>query len=506
MAGKKKEEQEELSPERSIELAMAQLNREFGKGSIMKMSGEFEPWPSVSTGSFSIDTGLGIGGLPKGRLVEIYGPEGSAKSTIALQTVASAQAAGDRCLFIDAEHAMDPLYARALGVNLDELILSQPSYGEEAIDILEKMIRTGAIGVAVVDSVASMIPKAELDGDMSTQHMGLQPRLMSKAMRKIVGAAAETKTLVIFTNQIREKVGVLYGCLHGETRIPLVDGRTLPIRKIVKEKIEGEVWSFNEETGEMEPKPIIDWHHNGYVQSSEDYINIRTEAYESKSGRFGITVTPDHECLTPEGWKTAKSLSIGDQLITRYKSQFNGTLESFLRGMLCSDSYLFRRSSNTAQFVLQDTENPEYIQWKIDKLKEFYDFSIGNTVPTYRSNFSAELAIIKDEYGHRDPIPTLERLDDISLSVMIMDDGHFDPNHKRYLISFKRLKNNEEKLKTIESLFGGYGYDCKANMKSGLITFTVDTSRKIAERIVKRVPKCMEYKLPEDLRGQYIEY
>lgn len=202
---------EELDSDKQIDLAIAGLDRLFGKGTIMRLGDDPQPWPAYSTGAFILDAALGIGGLPKGRIVEIYGPEGSGKSTMCLSVVAQAQKDGGKCLFIDAEHALDPVYAKALGVNLNDLLLSQPSFGEEAIDVLEAMVRTGGIDVAIVDSVAALVPKAELDGDMSDSHVGLQPRLMAKAMRKLVGVAAETNTLIIFTNQIREKIGVIYG-------------------------------------------------------------------------------------------------------------------------------------------------------------------------------------------------------------------------------------------------------------------------------------------------------
>lgn len=211
MAQQKKKEEEPQSVEQAIELAIAQIDREFGKGSVMRMDGDPLPWPAIPTGSLGMDVALGIKGLPRGRIVEIFGLEGSGKSTVCLQVVANAQKLGGTCLYIDAEHALDPIYAKALGVNIEELYLSQPESGEEAIDVLEKLVRTGGFTVAVVDSVAAMVPRAELDGDMSTQHMGLQPRLMAKAMRKLVGVAAETNTLIVFTNQIREKVGVMYG-------------------------------------------------------------------------------------------------------------------------------------------------------------------------------------------------------------------------------------------------------------------------------------------------------
>jgi recombination protein RecA len=204
--------EKESKESKTLELAIAQLERQFGNGSVMRLGNKkSEPWPSVSTGALPLDAILGIGGFPLGRVVEIYGPESSGKSTIALSVVAEAQAKGLKCAYIDAEHALDPVYMSALGVDLDELLLAQPSYGEEALEIADKLIRTGEIGVVVVDSVASLIPKAELEGDMESAQMGLQARMMAKAMRKLVSLANENKTLIIFINQLRNKIGVMFG-------------------------------------------------------------------------------------------------------------------------------------------------------------------------------------------------------------------------------------------------------------------------------------------------------
>lgn len=215
---------------KSLELALAQLERQFGTGAVIKLgSSNVEPWAAISTGAPTLDKILGIGGLPKGRVVEIYGPESSGKSTIALSTVARAQAEGLRCAYIDAEHALDPVYMAALGVDLDELLLAQPDYGEQALEIVDKLIKTGEIGVIIVDSVAALVPKAELEGDMEANQMGLQARMLSKALRKIVGLANEHKTLVIFINQLRMKIGIMFG--NPETT---PGGRALPYAASVR--------------------------------------------------------------------------------------------------------------------------------------------------------------------------------------------------------------------------------------------------------------------------------
>ena len=198
---------------KSIELAFAQIEKQFGKGSIMRLGSKeaIVPIAVISTGSISFDAALGVGGVPRGRVVEIFGPESSGKTTIALQVIAEAQKAGGMAAFVDAEHALDPGYAKKLGVDVDNLLVSQPDYGEQALEITEALVRSNAIDVLVVDSVAALVPKAELDGEMGDSHMGLQARLMSQALRKLTGTVSKSRTCLIFINQIREKIGVMFG-------------------------------------------------------------------------------------------------------------------------------------------------------------------------------------------------------------------------------------------------------------------------------------------------------
>ena len=198
--------------ERALNAALAQIERQFGKGSLMRLGDQEQVMiPSISTGSLGLDVALGIGGLPRGRVVEIYGPESSGKTTLTLQVVAEAQKAGGTCAFIDAEHALDPLYAQALGVDTDNLLVSQPDTGEQALEICDMLIRSGAVDVIVVDSVAALTPKAEIEGEMGDSHVGLQARLMSQALRKMTGIIKQSNTMVVFINQIRMKIGVMFG-------------------------------------------------------------------------------------------------------------------------------------------------------------------------------------------------------------------------------------------------------------------------------------------------------
>ena len=201
-----------VDKQKAIETAISQIEKQFGKGSIMKLGSTATlNVEAISTGSISLDMALGIGGVPRGRIVEIYGPESSGKTTVALHIVAEAQKAGGEAAFIDVEHALDPVYAKALGVDIDSLLVSQPDTGEQALEIAEALVRSGAIDVIVLDSVAAMVPKAEIEGEMGDAHVGLQARLMSQALRKLTGIVSKSNTVAVFINQLREKVGVVYG-------------------------------------------------------------------------------------------------------------------------------------------------------------------------------------------------------------------------------------------------------------------------------------------------------
>jgi recombination protein RecA len=203
---------EDEKKKRAIDMAVLQIERQFGKGSIMRLGGDREVnVPAISSGSLALDAALGIGGFPRGRVIEVYGPESSGKTTIAIHAIAEAQKIGGTAAFVDAEHAMDAEYAKNLGVNVDELLVSQPDSGEQALEIAEVLVRSGAVDILVIDSVAALVPRAELEGEMGDSHVGLQARLMSQALRKLTAIVAKSKTCMIFINQIREKIGVMFG-------------------------------------------------------------------------------------------------------------------------------------------------------------------------------------------------------------------------------------------------------------------------------------------------------
>jgi recombination protein RecA len=230
-------EKDDMDKNKALEAALGQIERSFGKGSIMKLGegGQIADIEAISTGSLGLDIGLGIGGLPRGRVVEIYGPESSGKTTLALHVVAEAQKTGGTCAFIDAEHALDPAYAGKLGVDVQELLISQPDAGEQALEIADTLVRSGALDVIVIDSVAALVPRAELEGEMGDTHVGLQARLMSQALRKLTGSISKSQCMIIFINQIRMKIGVMFGSpetTSGGNALKFYSSVRLDIRRI----------------------------------------------------------------------------------------------------------------------------------------------------------------------------------------------------------------------------------------------------------------------------------
>jgi len=372
--------------DKALETALAQIERQFGRGSIMRLGDEARaPIEVIPTGAISLDVALGIGGLPRGRVVEIYGPEGSGKTTLALQAIANAQKAGGIAAFIDAEHALDPEYAKNLGVDTDALLVSQPDTGEQALEIADMLIRSSAIDVIAIDSVAALVPRAEIEGEMGDSHVGLQARLMSQAMRKLAGALNQTKTTAIFINQLREKVGVLFGspettsggralkfyasvrldvrrietlkdgtdavgsrtkvkvvknkCLAEGTRVfDPVTGITHRIEEIVDGRLPVHTVS-TDKSGMLEAREVMSW----FDQGDQDVIGLKLRGTE-------LWVTPDHKVLTEHGWRAATELAVGDRLARPRAYSGFGTSEPVppdharLLGYLIGDGYVGGRT------------------------------------------------------------------------------------------------------------------------------------------------------------------
>src|SRR6266850_1849434 len=282
----------------ALDLALASIDRQFGKGAIMRLGqgSIFDEISVVPTGALQLYVALGIGGIPRGRVTEIYGPESSGKTTLALHIIAEAQRLGGTAAFIDAEHALDPKYAKNLGVNTDELLISQPDTGEQALEIAETLVRSNAVDVTVIDSVAALVPRAELDGDMGDSLPGLQARLMSQALRKLTSAIARSGAVVIFVNQIREKIGVMFGCFSYTTRVVLADGRSEKIGKIVNQRLPVEVLSWDPATGTIQPRRVVNWFDNG---RADEFIQFQVAG--GRSGYRHFAATENHVIFTPQG-------------------------------------------------------------------------------------------------------------------------------------------------------------------------------------------------------------
>src|SRR5215831_3770541 len=301
--------------DKSLEVALAQIERQFGRGAIMRLGDDTRaPVEVIPTGSISLDVALGVGGFPRGRIIEIYGPESSGKTSIALHAIANAQKSGGIAAFIDAEHALDPEYAKKLGVDIDALLVSQPDTGEQALEIADMLIRSGAIDVIVIDSVAAQVPKAEIEGEMGDSHVGLQARLMSQALRKIAGALNQTKTTAVFINQLREKIGIMFGCASWHTYVTLADGTRERIGRIVDKKMDVEVLSYDPELGKIVPKKVVNWFNNGHT---EEFLRFRVERSGggSGNGRAVLDLTSNHLIRTPGGWREAGEMRVGDRVM-----------------------------------------------------------------------------------------------------------------------------------------------------------------------------------------------
>ncbi len=416
--------------EKALDMALAQIDKQFGVGAIMKMGERTNMQvETVPTGALSLDLALGVGGLPRGRVTEIYGPESSGKSTLAMHVVAEAQRNGGVCAYIDAEHAMDPVYAAAIGVDVDQLLISQPDTGEQALEIADMLCRSGAIDVLVIDSVAALTPRAEIEGEMGDSHVGLQARLMSQALRKLTGNLNKTKTIAIFINQLREKIGVMFGCFHADTRVTLADGSTEKIGKIVDQRMPVEVMSYDIERDEVVAKPVTNWFDNGVA---ERFLQFTVER-GSGNGRSQFAATENHLVSTPGGWRPAGELVVGDRVLQAVDERLSSFQWEVLLGGLMGDAALSptRNGSGARLRWGHGARQAEYGDWKASL---FANVNVSRSTNDRGAVFHdvqplpelVELRAAVDVggtkvFGH----DYLKRLTPLSLAVWYMDDGTF---------------------------------------------------------------------------------
>ncbi|HWC13377.1 MAG TPA: recombinase RecA [Actinomycetota bacterium] len=503
----------------ALDMAMQQIEKNHGKGAIMRLGdeGTRRDVSVVPTGSLALDLALGVGGLPQGRIVEIYGPEGSGKTTVSLHVIAEAQKAGGLVAFIDAEHALDPTYAKALGVDIDNLLVSQPDTGEQALEITDTLVRSGAMNVIVVDSVAALVPRAELEGEMGDTHVGLQARLMSQALRKLAGSVNRSHTILIFINQLREKIGVMFGCFSYSTRVTLADGTQERIGKIVNQKIPVEVLSYNFETGRVEPKKVINWFNNGKT----DHFLQFTVAKPTKNGKAQFAATPNHQIRTPYGWTEAKDLRPGDLVLLTAEERLSEFQWEVIRGGLMGDGSLGtkpRRITGALGGVRyrmgHAAQQADYLNWKLSLLGNIPACRTTNEKGAVFADLTplVELSELRDEVyvGSKKYFSDeyLKHLTPLSLAVWYMDDGHLDVRNEaqtsaRIQICVQAM-TPDTRQRVVDYLQDTWDLDVRLTSIRGkaIIVFTKLASEEFQVLVAPFIHDSMQYKLLPQFQGQ----
>ena len=509
--------------EKALDLAIAQIEKNHGKGSVMRLGDEVrQPISVIPTGSIALDVALGIGGLPRGRVVEIYGPESSGKTTVALHAVANAQAAGGIAAFIDAEHALDPEYAAKLGVDTDALLVSQPDTGEQALEIADMLVRSGALDILVIDSVAALVPRAEIEGEMGDSHVGLQARLMSQALRKMTGALNNSGTTAIFINQLREKIGVMFGCFNYSTRVQLADGTTEKIGKIVNQKMDVEVLSYDPDTDQIVPRRVVNWFDNG---PAEQFLQFTVEK-SGGNGRSQFAATPNHLIRTPAGWTEAGEIIAGDRVLAAEPHLLSDQQFQVVLGSLMGDGNLSpnRNGRNGVRFRMgHGAKQVDYLQWKTDLMgnighsvrenamgARFVDFTpLPELAEVQRAVYLGDgKKFLSDDY--------LKALTPLALAIWYMDDGSFTVRSKglqqrteggsgRIEICVEAMTEGSRQ-RLCDYLRDTHGLDVRLRQAGAadkaVLMFSTAASAQFQEMVAPYMAPSMEYKLLPRFRGQ----
>jgi recombination protein RecA len=504
--------------DKNLEMAMSQIERQFGKGAIMKLGDEeIRRIDAIPTGALSLDLALGIGGVPRGRIVEIYGPEASGKTSLALHIVAEAQRNGGLAAFIDAEHALDPVYARAIGVDVDELLISQPDTGEQALEITDMLIRSGALDVVVIDSVAALVPRAELEGDMGDTHVGLQARLMSQALRKLAGTINRSQTTAIFINQLREKIGVMFGCFQYGTRVTLADGTQEKIGKIVNQKLPVELLAVDPETGKVEPRRVVNWFDNG---NAERFLQF-TVYKPGGNGRAQFAATEPHKIATPMGWREAADLTVGDSVLMPVKHYLSDRQRQLVHGGLMGDASISPKPVHAIGVTMKSRfrfghgpKQGDYARWKASLL-EGVPLSISRHS---KGGLMVETTPLIELDGLRDAVYVggkkvfswdyLKELTPFALAIWYLDDGSFaerriDGSAGRSEICVEAMERSS-RTRLVQLLNDSYGLSCKLRDRGGkaVIVFDRAGTDALHALIAPYVPESMSYKLLRHHRGR----
>jgi recombination protein RecA len=510
---------DEKGRDAALEMALDQIEKQHGKGSIMRLGEDTRTgFEAISTGGLALDLALGIGGLPRGRIVEIYGPEGSGKTSLALHVIAEAQKAGGLVSFIDAEHALDPTYARALGVDIDNLLCSQPDTGEQALEIADTLVRSGAMDVIVVDSVAALVPRAEIEGEMGDTHVGLQARLMSQALRKLAGSVNRSKTLLIFINQLREKIGVMFGCFSYGTRVTLADGSQERIGKIVNQKMPVEVLSYDFEAAKVEPRKIVNWFKNGKTDNFLQFTALKP----SGNGKAQFAATPNHLINTPQGWKEAKDLRVGDSVLIAVEERLSEFQWEVIRGSLMGDGAVGKRVRRSplahpgGRFRMgHGAKQAPYLEWKCSLLA---NIPMSRTTREDGAVFAdltpmVGLAELREEVyvGNKKEFSWdyLKKLTPLSLAIWFMDDGHLDVRNEatqsaRIAICVQAM-TPQTRLRLVEYLRDTWELDVRLTevRSKSIVVFSKLAAEEFQSIICPYVHPSMEYKLLPRYRNRF---
>ncbi|MGI9015695.1 MAG: recombinase RecA [Euzebya sp.] len=495
--------------EKALDVALGAIEKQFGTGAIMRMGeGVRQKIAVIPTGAIGLDLALGTGGFPRGRVCEIFGPESSGKTTVALHAIAEAQKQGGIAAFIDAEHALDPTYAAALGVDVDALLVSQPDTGEQALEITDTLVRSGAIDLLVIDSVAALTPRAEIEGEMGDTHVGLQARLMSQALRKLAGHLNRSRTCCIFINQLREKIGVMFGCFHFSTRVTLADGTQEMIGKLVNERRDVEVLSYNPETGAIEPRKIVNWYDNG---PTDEFLQF-TVASHGGNGRSQFAATPNHLISTPVGWVPAGEIAVGDRVLQKVTTRLSVMQREALLGTLMGAGSLTPSSSGLAARYRfgHGVEQTTYADWKA---------SLWHNIPSSRSTtakrgvrhaFTAlpELADLPQALywpnGKMLSYDYLKALTPLSLALWYCDNGSLAEGSDTAEIFVQAIEPGS-RLRLRDHLADTFAVHATLGQRDGqaVLQFPSDQTAKLQELIAPYVHPSMEHKLLPRFRGSF---
>ena len=490
---------------KSVELAVKEIQQKYGDGSIMRLGDARKVDVDViPTGAISLDLALGVGGVPRGRVIEIYGPESSGKTTLALHLVSEVQKMGGVAAYVDAEHALDPDYAKKIGVKVADLLISQPDHGEQALEIVETLVRSGGVSLVVVDSVAALTPRAEIEGEMDQQHMGLQARLMSHALRKLTGTVSKTNTTLLFINQIRHKIGVMFGCLNYKSAININGQKNEWIGRVVNQKKNLNVLSFDWKKNKVVPKPITEWFNNG---KADKFLQITTYK-PSGNGRAQVSCTPNHPVLTPVGWRRAEELKNGDKVMIGVQYRLNSFQLEVIRGSLLGDGALSFSASNHlgVRFRMGHGEKQEnYLRWKASLFSNIKQCITKNK----KGDIFCDLTPLPELYSLRNEMyrgkykfltpEFVSNLSPLSLGIWYMDDGHLDIRDSgkgRIAICAEAIHpDSRELLKGIlETKYGIITRLGKQGYKAVLF-FDQSNSDKFMQLVRKYIHPSMKYKL-----------